>query len=57
MREKRVYGWKVKVTMNAKNSHEVYAGFKTYTFLFHGEKISDVHLPLPGDEMTEQAPH
>ena len=56
MREKRIYGWKVKVTINAKNSHETYTGFKTYTFLFHGEKIIDVRSPLPGDETTERAP-
>jgi uncharacterized protein (TIGR02246 family) len=53
MREKREYGWTVKVTINAKNSHDSYAGFKTYTFLFRGEKIVDTRLPLPGDEMIE----
>jgi hypothetical protein len=52
MREKREYGWKVKATINAKNSHDSYAGFKTYTFLFRGEKIVDTRLPLPGDEMN-----
>jgi Lipocalin-like domain len=50
MRETRVYGWTVKATINAKNSHDSYAGFKTYTFLFRGEKIVDARLPLPGDE-------
>jgi hypothetical protein len=53
MHEKREYGWKVKVTTNAKNSHDNYAGFKSYTFLFRGEKIVDARLPLPGDEMIE----
>jgi hypothetical protein len=52
MREKREYGWTVKVTINAKNSHDRYAGFKTYTFLFRGEKMVDARLPLPGDEMN-----
>jgi len=52
MREKREYGWSVKVTINAKNSRDSYAGFKTYTFLFRGEKIVDARLPLPGDEMN-----
>jgi hypothetical protein len=52
MREKREYGWTVKVTINAKNSHDSYAGFKTYTFLFRGERIVDARLPLPGDEMN-----
>ena len=33
-----------------------YVGFKTYTFLFRGEKIVDVRLPLPGDEMGEPMP-
>jgi uncharacterized protein (TIGR02246 family) len=56
MREKREYGWTVKATINAKNSHGSYAGFKTYTFLFRGEKIVDAHLPLPGDEMIEPTP-
>jgi ketosteroid isomerase-like protein len=53
MHEKREYGWKVKVTINAKNSHDDYAGFKMYTFLFRGETIVDARLPLPGDEMIE----
>jgi len=52
MREKREYGWTVKATINAKNSHDSYVGFRTYTFLFRGEKIVDVRLPLPGDEMN-----
>jgi ketosteroid isomerase-like protein len=52
MREKREYGWTVKATINAENSHESYVGFKTYTFLFRGEKIVDARLPLPGDEMN-----
>jgi ketosteroid isomerase-like protein len=52
MRETRAYGWTVKATINAKNSHDSYVGFKTYTFLFRGEKIVDIRLPLPGDEMN-----
>jgi ketosteroid isomerase-like protein len=52
MREKREYGWSVKATINAKNARDSYAGFKTYTFLFRGEKIVDIRLPLPGDEMN-----
>ena len=52
MRETREYGWTVKATINAKNSHDSYVGFKTYTFLFRGEKIVDARLPLPGDEMN-----
>jgi ketosteroid isomerase-like protein len=51
MSEKREYGWTVKATINAKNSSDSYVGFKSYTFLFRGEKILDVRLPLPGDEM------
>jgi hypothetical protein len=56
MSEKRQYGWKVRATINAKNSHDSYVGFKTYTFLFRGEKIVDARLPLPGDEMIEPTP-
>jgi ketosteroid isomerase-like protein len=52
MREQREYGWTVKATINAKDSHDSYVGFKTYTFLFRGEKIVDARLPLPGDEMN-----
>jgi ketosteroid isomerase-like protein len=52
MREKREYGWTVKATINAKNTRHTYVGFKTYTFLFRGEKIVDTRLPLPGDEMN-----
>jgi ketosteroid isomerase-like protein len=56
MRETRTYGWMVKATINAKNSRDSYVGFKTYTFLFRGEKIVDVRLPLPGDEMGDPMP-
>jgi ketosteroid isomerase-like protein len=52
MREKREYGWTVKTTIDAKNSHDRYVGFKTYTFLFRGEKIVDARFPLPGDELN-----
>ena len=52
MREKREYGWTVKATINTKDSHDSYVGFKTYTFLFRGEKIVDARLPLPGDELN-----
>ena len=51
MRETRDYGWTVKATINAKNSRGHYAGFKTYTFLFRGEKIVHTLTPLGGDEM------
>ncbi len=53
MRETHTYGWMVKATINAKNSPDSYVGFKTYTFLFRGEGIVDLRLPLPGDEMGE----
>jgi ketosteroid isomerase-like protein len=52
MSEKREYGWKVKATINAKKSDNRYVGFKTYTFLFRGEKIVDARAPLPGGEMN-----
>jgi hypothetical protein len=52
MRETRAYGWMVKATISAKNSHDVYTGFKTYTFLFRGENVVDTRSPLPGDEMN-----
>jgi ketosteroid isomerase-like protein len=52
MSEKRQFGWKVKATINAKNSDDSYVGFKTYTFLFRGEKIVDTRVPLPGGEMN-----
>ncbi len=51
MHEQRVYGWKVKATINATNSHDKYVGFKTYTFLFRGEKIVNALSPLPEDEV------
>jgi len=56
MRETRTYGWTVKATINAKNSPDTYVGFKTYTFLFRGEKIVDTRLPLPGGEIAEPTP-
>ena len=39
------YGWLVKATINAKNSYGGYIGFKTYTFLFRGEAITDTIDP------------
>jgi ketosteroid isomerase-like protein len=56
MRETHTYGWTVKATISAKNSRDSYAGFKTYTFLFRGEKMVDIRLPLPGDEMGAPKP-
>src|SRR5579859_806119 len=50
-REARLRGWTVKATINARNSHGVYVGLKTYTFLFRGEKIVHTVSPLPEDEM------
>jgi hypothetical protein len=52
MSERRKYGWTVKATINAKDSHDHYVGFKTYAFLFRGETIVDARLPLPGDELN-----
>jgi ketosteroid isomerase-like protein len=52
MHEQRVYGWKVKATINATNSHDKYVGFKTYTFLFRGEKIVNALSPLPEGEVN-----
>ena len=52
MREIHSYGWTVQATINAKNSRGSYSGFKSYTFLFRGEKIVNTRLPLPGDEMN-----
>jgi ketosteroid isomerase-like protein len=52
LREKREYGWTVRAVISAKDSHNNYTEFKTYTFLFRGEKIVDARLPLPGDEMN-----
>ena len=46
MHETRDYGWRVKATINAKNSHGRYVGFKSYTFLFHGENIVHTLAPL-----------
>jgi hypothetical protein len=44
MSEKREYGWTIKATINAKNSHDSYVGFKTYTFLF--PRREDHRCPL-----------
>ena len=48
----RNYGWTVKATVNAKNSGGNYVGFKTYTFLFRGEKMAHVLAPLASDEIN-----
>ena len=52
MRETRNYGWTVKATIDAKNSAGGYAGPKSYTFLFRGEKILHILAPLSGDEIS-----
>ena len=51
--ETRLLGWTVKATINAKNAHGTYVGFKTYTFLFRGEDIVHVQTlsPLPEGEI------
>jgi ketosteroid isomerase-like protein len=51
MREKRVYGWTVEATLNTQDSRGKYIGFKTYAFLFRGEKIVDARLSLPGEQI------
>ena len=50
-REKRLYGWTVKAAINARNSNGIYVGFKTYSFLFRGEKIVHTTSPLAEDEL------
>jgi ketosteroid isomerase-like protein len=52
MHETHNYGWTVKATINAKNSRGTYVGFKSYTFLFRGEKIVHTLVPLSEDEMN-----
>ena len=54
MRERRDYGWTVKAVLNAKNSHGRYVGFKSYTFLFRGEKIMHTLSPLSEDEFNSR---
>jgi len=49
--EVHLKGWTVKATINARNSRGVYVGFKTYTFLFRGEKIVHTISPLSDGEM------
>ncbi len=50
-RTTRLAGWNVSATINARNSRGAYVGFKTYSFLFRGEKIVHTVSPLPEDEM------
>jgi ketosteroid isomerase-like protein len=51
LHEKRIYGWTVKATLNTQDSREQYIGFRTYAFLFRGEKIIDARLSVPGAEV------
>jgi ketosteroid isomerase-like protein len=51
LHEKRIYGWTVKATLNTQDSREKYIGFRTYAFLFRGEKIIDARLSVPGAEV------
>jgi ketosteroid isomerase-like protein len=46
------YGWTVTATINAKNSFGGYVGFKTYTFLFRGERIVKTIAPAAEDEVN-----
>jgi hypothetical protein len=49
--ESRQLGWTVRATIDAKNSNGGYVGFKTYVFLFRGEKLLSAKAPPPADEM------
>jgi hypothetical protein len=51
VRQSTLKGWTVTATIDARNSHGTYVGFKTYSFLFRGEKIVHTSSPLTGDEM------
>jgi hypothetical protein len=47
-----VFGWRLSFSAgSAVDSLAADEEFKSYTFLFHGEKIIDTRLPLPGAEM------
>jgi len=52
MSEKREYGWKVIATINAQNSQGNYVGFKSYTFLFRGDKMISALAPLSDGEIN-----
>lgn len=51
-RNLRELGWRVAATINAKNADGRYVGFKTYVFLFRGEKIVSAKAPTPDGEMN-----
>lgn len=47
-----VFGWRLSFSAgSAVDSLAADEEFKSYTFLFRGEKIVDTRLPLPGAEM------
>lgn len=50
MSESRDYGWIVKASVNARNADGRFVGFKTYVFLFRGEKLLRASAPLPEGE-------
>jgi hypothetical protein len=52
MHETHDFGWIVKATINARNSHGSYVGFKTYQFLFRGEQLIRATAPPPAGEMV-----
>jgi hypothetical protein len=45
------FGWIVKATINTKKSFGGYSGFKTYTFLFRGDKIANTVAPAGEDKI------
>jgi hypothetical protein len=51
MHEVKNFGWIVKATINARNAHGSYVGFKTYQFLFRGEQLVRATAPPPAGEM------
>ncbi len=52
MHEVKNFGWIVKATINARNGHGSYVGFKTYQFLFRGEQLVRATAPPPAGEMV-----
>ena len=46
------YGWTVTATIDALSANGAYVGWKTYTFLFRGEKIVHVSAPPAEGEMN-----
>ncbi len=52
-RGERIFGYKLDVDINAKNSYGGYTGFKKYRFMFYNDGIKAIYTELEGQLKSE----